>query len=122
MKHRFILLVVAAFVLVTAEPAPAGTPVPTGGCGAHCGASIAEQMGIRYERPLADLKVGRSANATVLNASKLAPHGIQVRNNDQVVITLTSKNTFTVSNGGAGAAAKTVKFSFDGKGNLTPVH
>ncbi len=78
---------------------------------------IAAALGIRYDAPVEGTRVGQKVNATVLNASKLAPHGVNARNNDKVVLTLTGKNTFTLVHAASG---RILKFTFDANGNLTP--
>jgi hypothetical protein len=110
MRQNISILVTAALILLVALPAVAGV------C---CIERIAASLGVRYDRPAEKTQVGQNVTATVLSASKLAPHGVTARNNDKVVLTLTGKNTFTLVHAASG---RTLKFSFDGSGNLTAAH
>ncbi len=78
---------------------------------------IPAALGLRYDRPVQNLRIGDKVTATILNASKLAPHGVTARNNDKVDLTLTGRNTFSLFHAGSG---RTLKFSYDTQGNLTP--
>jgi hypothetical protein len=78
---------------------------------------IAATLGLRYERPVQNIRIGEKANATVVDASRLAPHGVSARSDDKVVLTLTGKDTFSLVHSRSG---RTLKFTFDAEGNVTP--
>jgi len=111
MKNRISILVVACFALASALPARASV----GGVGER----VAASLGLRYDRPVGQMKIGQTHPATILNASKLVPHGVTGRNGDKVVLTLTGKQTFSLYHSGTG---RTLNFRWDDQGVVTPLH
>ena len=101
----------ACFVLSSAVPANAGDLIRRN--------KVTAALGIRYEGLEERFEIGQKANATIINASKLSPHGLTCRNNDKVVITSTGRNTFSLFHGGSG---RTLKFNIDAQGNVALAH
>jgi hypothetical protein len=109
MKKRS-LLVAAFLVLSSAVPAAASV----GGVGEK----VAASLGLRYDRPVGQMRVGQTHPATILNASKLSPRGVTGRNGDKVVLTLTGKQTFSLYHPDSG---RTLHFRWDDQGTVTPI-
>jgi hypothetical protein len=110
MKKTLPVLAVACLVLLFS--------VPAGAAGGVLGTKVASSLGFRFEKPAEGIQVGQKASAMILNSSKLSRHGVTAKNNDPVVVTLTGKYTLTVLHVGTG---KSVNFTFDKEGNVTPV-
>jgi hypothetical protein len=110
MKKRLGILAAACLALASALPAPASV----GGVGEK----VAASLGLRYDRPVGQMKVGQTHPATILNFSKLTPHGLAGHNGDKVVLTLTGKQTFSLHHAGTG---KTLNFRWDDQGTVTPL-
>jgi hypothetical protein len=102
----------AAACLALASALQAGASV--GGVGEK----VAASLGLRYDRPVGQMKVGQTHPATILNASRLTPHRLSGQNGDKVVLTLTGKQTFSLYHSGTG---KTLNFRWDDQGAVTPI-
>lgn len=110
MKSKPSLLAVAFLALASAVPAGASV----GGVGEK----VAASLGLRYDRPVGQMKVGQTHPATILNSSKLVPHGVTGRNGEKVVLTLTGKQTFSLFHPESG---RTLHFKWDDQGTVTPL-
>jgi hypothetical protein len=110
MKDGRSVLLVATLVLASAFPAAASV----GGVGEK----VAASLGLRYDRPVGQMKVGQTHPATILNASKLSPRGVTGRNGDKVVLTLTGRQTFSLHHPDSG---RTLHFRWDDQGTVTPI-
>lgn len=111
MQRKLITLALPFLVLCAAAPARAGSVC--------CKPKIAAALGLRYDKPVEGLQAGQKAPATIMNASKLSPHGLTCRNDEKVILTSTGKNTFSLRHEGSG---KTLNFKVDAQGNVTPGH
>lgn len=111
MKKKLGILAAGCLALMSTLPAHASV----GGVGEK----VAASLGLRYDRPVGQMQVGQTHPATIVNSSKLTPHGVTGRNGDKVVLTLTGKGTFSLYHSGTG---KTLNFRWDDKGVVTQIH
>ena len=77
--------------------------------------AIAEQLGVRWQKPADNVRVGESVPAIVMDSAKLERYGMKTQANDEVVFTRVEEKKIVVSDV---KGEQKLAFLFDEEGTL----